>query len=308
MKRGNQKKRKVVNSFLFISLLLFLASCEGIYTIQGKVFAINGEPLPGVCVSSPEIFSHVITNAKGSFVFRFSKPISKLEFIKSDYLPFTISLHFSEKKYITLTDIFLTPKPSSPGVYFLDKEKNRYLPLIKGKIERTQFQKRNSVPSIKLSEIVHIRDTFPQLYVFRLPQYDITLYQMKEYTTGADETKPDKNSDKKEKQSAEKDTEVSKERKIWIPDKPILTYAEFLSEQDTSLFLFKPVSELKPGVYCVNWRAFEVPFPGMSECFLFSVEEEQKAEESSAKTPLSDTKKEDENKKTGDGKVGKNKL
>lgn len=306
MERENLQIRKVGNCFLFVSLFIFISSCEGIYTIQGKVFAINGEPLPGVCVSSPEIFSHVVTNTKGSFVFRLSKPISKLEFIKSDYLPFTVSVHFAEKKYITLTDIFLTPKPATPGVYFLDKEKNRYLPLIKGKIERTQIEKRNSVPSIKLSELTQIEDTFPKLYVFRLPQYDLTLYQMKEYTPKVDEIKSDKKMDKIEKQSDEKDTIVSKEKKIWIPDKPILTHTEFLSEMDTSLFLLKPVSELKAGVYCINWRAFEVPFPRISECFLFSIAEEPKANESSEESASSDTKKEDKDKMIGDGKENRN--
>lgn len=306
MKRENLQIKKIVDCFLFIPIFIFLSSCEGVYTIQGKVFAINGEPLPGVCVSSPEIFSHVVTNTKGNFVFRFSKPISKLEFIKSDYLPFNISIRFAEKKYITLTDIFLTPKPSTPGVYFLDKAKNRYLPLIKAKIERTQIEKQNSVPSIKLSEITQIKDTFPQLYVFRLPQYDLTLYQMKEYIPNVNETKQDKKIDKTEKQSDEKDTLISKEKKIWIPDKPILTHTEFLSEMDTSLFLLKPVSELKPGVYCINWRAFEVPFPRMVECFLFSIEEEPKTSESHTEPTLSDMQKEDKDKITGDSKENKN--
>lgn len=304
MERENLQMREGLNCFLFISLLVFLSSCEGVYTIQGKVFAINGEPLPGVCVSSPEIFGHVITNTKGSFIFRLSKPINKLEFIKSDYLPFTISVRFAEKKYITLPDIFLTPKPSTPGVYFLNKEKNRYLPLTKGKIERTQIEKQNSVPSIKLSEMTQIKDVFPQLYIFRLPQYDLTLYQMKEYIPQGDKIKPDKKTDKKEQQSSKKDTIVPEEKKIWIPDKPILTHTEFLSEMDTSLFLVKPVNELKSGVYCINWRAFEVPFPRMSECFLFSIEE-SKTNESSPEPSLSDTKKEDE-KKTGDERKNSN--
>ncbi|HOQ31411.1 MAG TPA: hypothetical protein PLA12_02755 [Candidatus Hydrogenedens sp.] len=299
MERENLLIKEVLNCFLFISLLIFLSSCEGIYTIQGKVFAINGEALPGVCVSSPEIFSHVVTNTKGSFVFRLSKPISKLEFIKSDYLPFTVSIHFAEKKYITLTDIFLTPKPSTPGVYFLDNAKNRYLPLIKGKIERTQIEKQNSVPSIKLSEITQVKDTFPKLYVFRLPQYDVTMYQMKEYVPKVDEMKSDKKVDKTEKQSDGKDTPVPQERKIWIPDKPVLTHTKFLSEMDTSLFLLKPVSELKPGVYCINWRAFEMPFPRISECFLFSIVEESEIKESSTEPATSDTKKEEKDKMTG---------
>jgi len=64
---------------------------------------------------------------------------------------------------------------------------------------------------------------------------------------------------------------------------------------DTSLFVLKPVNELKPGVYCISWRAFEVPFPRMNDCFLFSIEEETKTDNSSDETTPSQNsdKKED---------------
>lgn len=275
MKRENFHLKRVVY-FFYIFLCLLFTSCEGMYTVQGKVLAINGDPLPGVCVSSPEILKHDITNTKGNFVLRISKPISKLEFIKSDYLPSTVSLSFIDKKNITLPDMILTPKPSIPGVYFLDKEKNNYISLIKGKIEKTEIGKQNSVPSVKLNEIVQVKNRVPSIYIFRLPQYDLTIYQMKEYILNKDEGKVDKTG----KQPTGQNVNEKTEKKIWIPDKPVLTHTEFLSEMDTSLFVLKPVNELKPGVYCVNWRAFEVPFPRMNDCFLFSIEEEAKIESS----------------------------
>ncbi len=295
--------KKIVYYFFCIFLYVFFTSCGGMYTIQGNVFAVNGEPLPGVCVSSPEIFNHVITNTKGNFVFRISKPINNLEFIKSDYLPYTVSLSFTDKKNITLPDIFLTPKPSTPGVYFLDKEKNNYMALIKGKIERTEIDKQNFVPSVKLNEVIQIKNFIPSIYVFRLPQYDLTLYQMKEYTPGKGEGKLSKKADKAEKQPVGQNANEKTEKRIWVPDKPILTHTEFLSEMDTSLFVLRPVNELKSGVYCINWRAFEVPFPRINDCFLFSIEEENKTDNPSNES----TSSQDSNKKEDLEKIVNNK-
>ncbi len=283
MERKNQKKSIIGICLLFFCLLTYLTSCERIYTVQGKVFTISGEALPGVCVSSPEILKHTITNAKGNFTFRLSKPISKLEFIKSDYLPFVVPVYL-DNTTIVLPDIFLTPKPSVPGVYFLIKEKNMYKPLMRGKIERTQIEKQNSVPSVRLDEIVQVEEKVPSIYVFRLPPYDLVLYRMKEYIDKKEDIKSDKKTDKSDTQSTPTGKDhVEREKRIWVPDEPVLTYSEFLSEMDTSLFLIKPVKELKPGVYCINWRAFEVPFPKMNECFLFSVQEE-KVDKSSPET------------------------
>lgn len=306
MKRENFRFKTDLYCFFFVFLCIFFVSCEGVYTVQGKVIAINGEPLPGVCVSSPETFRHVITNTKGNFIFRISKPISKLEFIKSDYLPYTVSLHLIDKKNIVLPDIFLTPKPFNPGVYFLNKEKNNYTPLVKGKIGRTEVEGKNSVPSVKISEIITIKDPILPIYVFRLPQYDLTLYQMKEYISTKDEEKINKKVEKTEEQPAGHNGEEKIGKKLWIPDRPILTHTEFLSEMDTTLFVLKPVNELKPGVYCVNWRAFEVPFPRINDCFLFSVEEEHKIDSLHEETASSQNSSKNNLEKTEENKQVKN--
>lgn len=305
MIRENFQIKRILCYFFYLSLCILSISCEGGYTIQGNVFAINGEPLPGVCVSSPEIFKYVITNTKGNFVFCISKPINKLEFMKSDYLPYTVSLSFTDRKNITLQSIILTPKPSTPGVYFLNKEKNNYIPLIKGKIEKTEIEKQNSIPSVKLNEITTIKKTSPSIYIFRLPQYDVTLYQMKEYIPN--NKYGDKSKDKTDKPSVRESLKEEKEKKIWVPDKPILTHAEFLSEIDTSLFVLRPIDELKSGIYCVNWRAFEVPFPRMNDCFLFSIEEEQKIDDiHNESTPSENSNEEGDTKKVKDDKKVKN--
>lgn len=271
---------------LSILLSVFLFSCKGVYTIQGKVLAINGEPLPGVCVSSPEILEYTVTNARGTFVLHLHQPVSTLEFIKSDYLPYTVSLHSMSKDKINLPEIFLTPKPFVPGVYFLEKEKNRYIPFTKGKIERIQVANQNFVPSIKLKDLISTFDTYPSIYIFRLPQYDITVYQMKEY-----QSKKEESSDKKMEKSAKKTGEEHKTEqpaeKIVVPDAPILVHTELLSEADTSLFVVKPVNELKPGIYCVNWRAFESLFPRINDCFLFEVKSNTISDNSLSAAPSS---------------------
>ncbi|HOK08776.1 MAG TPA: hypothetical protein PLT82_04970 [Candidatus Hydrogenedens sp.] len=261
---------------LLIVLCIGIVSCEGRYVISGKVFATNGEPLPGVSISSPETLDYTITNTKGEFVYRLQKPISKIEFIKSDYLPMQITVDSWQEKKITLPNIVLTSKPSISGVYFFDERNNRYIPLFKNKIERIQIDTNNSIPAIKMNMPITIETTKPRVFVFRMPQYELSLYKMKKYIQDKEEVKKNKTEEKEKKSSNENVSE--EERYIWIPDEPILVSTEFLSELDTSLFVVKPVDDLKTGVYCINWRAFEVPFPRINDSYLFSVKTPQQEE------------------------------
>ncbi len=293
MYREKSKVRIISVYCLFFFLIIVLCSCEGVYTIQGKVIAINGEPLPGVSVSSPEIYKHVITNARGVFTLRLTRQINKLEFMKSDYLPVIVPVPFGNTKTVTLPDIVLIPKPISPGVYLLNKDKNQYMPLNRGKIERTEISKGNHVPSIKASDVIQIKEDTISIYVFRLPQYDITLYRMKEYVSESVDSKTETKGDKSSKKTEDKDTIVQKEKKVWIPDEPVLVHTEFLSELDTNLFVLRPVNQLRPGMYCVNWRAFESPFPRMVDCFLFSIQENIDTEKPEQDNTLSEEQKKD---------------
>ncbi|HOV32163.1 MAG TPA: hypothetical protein PLX23_02215 [Candidatus Hydrogenedens sp.] len=276
MGKKNRKCIRVKIYCFFISCLLFFFSCEVAYVVKGKVLTINGEPLPGVSVSSPETLKHVITDAKGDFVLYLQKPVNTLDFLKSDYLPMKVPITGWKETNAFSIKISLTPKPIAPGIYLLEENKNRYVPLSKGKVERIQIEEKNSIPAIKLKEPLHIKDIYPRLFVYRLPQYDLTLYKMTEYKEEEkDIIKEKKKRDKEENKDIQKETQEQDDKIILIPDEPILIHTEFLTELEPSLFVVRSINELKPGVYCLNWRAFEVPFPRMNDCFLFVLEEKQ---------------------------------
>ena len=295
---GNKTRIWVgVKSYCFFVLcFLFFSSCEVPYVVKGKVLTINDEPLPGVSVSSPETLKHVITDAKGDFVFYLQKPVNTLEFLKSDYLPMKVPITGWKETNAFSIKISLTPKPLAPGIYLLERNKNRYVPLVKGRVERIQIEEKNYIPAIKLEEPLHIKDVSLCLYVYRLPQYDLTLYKMKKYESKKRDVKENTKEDKKNDETVQKKTPKQDNKEIWIPDEPVLIHTEFLSELDPSLFVLKPINELKPGVYCVNWRAFEVPFPRMNDGFLFTVEETQVEKPTAEISQQKDSKNNSENK------------
>lgn len=294
--------------YFFILCLIYLSSCQMPYIIKGKVLAINGEPLPGVSVSSPETLQHVITDAKGEFVFTTRKPVKSLEFIKSDYLPVKVPITGWTDTNAFNVEISLTPKPIAPGIYLLEEDKNRYIPLSKGKVERIQIEEKNSIPAIKLKEPLRIEEVSPRLFVYRLPQYDLTLYKMTELEEKKNTEKENKKENKEESKDIQEEIREQDNKKIWIPNEPILTHAEFLTELDPSLFVVKPINELKPGVYCLNWRAFEVPFPRMNDCFLFTVEEKQTDTPPNGISKQEDSKESSENEKSEKNSDKKEKI
>ncbi|MCX8065137.1 MAG: carboxypeptidase-like regulatory domain-containing protein [Candidatus Hydrogenedentes bacterium] len=257
-----------VRGVIFFSLLL--ASCEMvIFRIEGEVVDINGEPLPGVCVSSSQTFDYAITDAKGKFYFTSLKPVSKIDLIKSDYLPIRIELTQMQNAKVNLGKITLVLKPFTQGVYYYDRLSKRYIMLSYSQVKRVKFEENIFLPSVARNEIVKVKVSPLTLYVYKMPHYDVKLYRMKLVDLKIDKSGEGKLKDK---------TEKEEQSQVFVPDEPVMVHTRFISMVDNTLFIIEPLRELEPGYYCINWGAFETPFPKIPDNYLFEYEDESNEE------------------------------
>lgn len=243
-----------------VVFVLLLCACEvRLYRIEGEVVDLNNEPLPGVCISSSQTSDYAITDAKGKFYFTTRKPITKIELIKSDYLPIQIELNQFQNNKINLGKVTLTLKPFIPGVYYFDETLRKYIMLSYSQVKRVKFEEGTFLPSVTLDNVVKISSSTPIFYVYRMPYYDIKLYKMR-----LREVKVKESSDEKSKDRAE-----GKDLQFLVPEQPQIVHTRFISTIDNSLFIIEPLKELEAGYYCINWGAFETPFPKILDGYLF---------------------------------------
>lgn len=252
-----------------ISLLLL--GCEGIYVIQGKVCALNGEPLPGVSISNPHILNHTITNSRGEYTLRITKPINMVQFIKSDYLIVQVPIDSWSSKRIVLDTVMMMPKPTSTGIFVFNEKKCWYTPLTRSKVEKIPVDNNNFTVGVRIANPVKVESSLLNLYGYGFPSYNISCYQLKEYVPSVESEKKDDKKEKKKENPVDKQDNSGLVRKIYIPKEPILIYTEFVSDLDRSLYKIKSVNELKSGMYCINWGVFENLYSQITEVFVFEV-------------------------------------
>jgi len=252
--------------------ILFFASCNLIlFRVEGVVVDFNGEPLPGVCVASPDTSDYAITDANGKFYFTSRKPISKIEFIKSDYLPIQVEIPKYIENKVNLGKVTLILKPFSSGVYFYDKSQKRYVMLSYSQVKRVKLDENNILPGVALDDIVQVKSSPISFYVHRMPHYDIKMYKLKGV-----EVKVRGSPEDASKNKSEKDKPMDGTIQVLVPDRPVMVHTQFISTIDSSLFLLEPLDDLSEGFYCINWGAFETPFPKVIDNYLFKVVKEDK--------------------------------
>ncbi len=255
--------------------VLFLSSCDIVlFRIEGQVVDLNGEPLPGVCVTPQQTSDYAITDAMGKFYFTLRKPVTKLKFLKSDYLPVEIEIPHFKNNRVDVGRITLTLKPFSAGVYYYDNSLGRYVMLSFSQAKRIKLDDNSLLfPSLELNEIVQVRVSPLILYIYRMPYYDIKMYRLKVVDIRASRVGGDKSGYKSKVEAGK-----AEGTQVLIPDKPIIVHTRFISSIDNSLFILEPLDNLDEGYYCVNWGAFETPFPKIVDNYLFRVVKDKSVE------------------------------
>lgn len=247
--------------------VLFLSSCNIVlFRIEGQVVDLNGEPLPGVCVTSQQTSDYAITDAMGKFYFTLRKPVTKLKFLKSDYLPVEIEIPHFKNNRVDVGRITLTLKPFLTGVYYYDKSLRRYVMLSFSQAKRLKLDDNNLFPSLELNDIVQVKVSPLILYIYRMPYYDIKMYRLKLVDVRASGIDGDKSGDKSKVEAGK-----AENTQVLVPDRPVIVHTRFLSPIDNSLFILEPLDNLDEGYYCINWGAFETPYPKIVDNYLFRV-------------------------------------
>jgi hypothetical protein len=222
--------------------------------IQGLVYNIEGEPLPGVSVRVDELGAFGVSNGNGVFGKRpntLAVPPGtwELAYFKTGFTTFRQTITTGEGRTLEAPPVQLWPLPSAKGVYAL--EGLRYAPFTRVSPERYLRENNTPVFGVKLAPEIKLAVAPSMIISHRMATYDWQLSRLEEVTVlreGFEAPAPGETP----KEGAESHTEV-----VWAASVRLPVQVSAIDEPEQQLWRISPSVELGPGRYAVHWGALD---------------------------------------------------
>lgn len=235
-------------------LAVMLAGCSPKVGIQGLVYNIQGEPLPGVSVRVEQLGAFGVSNGNGIFGKRpntLSVPPGtwELAYFKTGFTTVRQNITTGEGRSLEAPPVQLWPLPSAKGVYAM--EGLRYDPFTRVSPERYLRENNTPVFGIKLAPELKLAVAPSMIISHRMATYDWQLSRLEEVTVlreGFEAPAPDE----KPKEGTESRTET-----VWAASVRLPIQVIAIDEPEQQLWRISPSVELGPGRYAVHWGALD---------------------------------------------------
>lgn len=237
------------------AVLAFLVSgCSPTVGIQGAVYNIMGEPLPGVSVRVEEIGVFGVSNGNGIFGKRpntLSVPPGawELAYFKTGFTTVRQPITTGAARTVEAPSVQLWPLPSAKGIYAL--EGLRYDAFTRVTPERFQLENNKPVFGVKIDPELKRNSAPPMIISHRMATYDWQLSRLEPVTVMREgfEAIP---KDEKAAEGGDSRTET-----VWAPSVRLPIQVAAIDEPEQQLWRISPAVALGPGRYAVHWGALE---------------------------------------------------
>lgn len=231
-----------------------LAGCSPKVGVQGIVYNIEGEPLPGVSVRVEQLGAFGVSNGNGIFGKRpntLSLPPGtwELAYFKTGFTTVRQNITTDEGRTLEAPPVQLWPLPSAKGVYVL--EGLRYDAFTRASPERYLRENNTPVFGIKLPPELKLPVAPSLIISHRMATYDWQLSRLEEVTVlreGFEAPAPGE----APKEGAESRTET-----VWAASVRLPIQVTAIDEPEQQLWRISPSVELGPGRYAVHWGAMD---------------------------------------------------
>jgi hypothetical protein len=231
-----------------------LAGCSPKVGVQGLVYNIEGEPLPGVSVRVEQLGAFGVSNGNGIFGKRpntLALPPGtwELAYFKTGFTTVRQSITTGEGRTFEVPPVQLWPLPSAKGVYAL--EGLRYDTFTRVSPERYLRENNTPVFGIKLAPDLKLAVAPSMIISHRMATYDWQLSRLEEVTVlreGFEAPAPGE----VPKEGAESRTEI-----VWAASVRLPIQVAAIDEPEQQLWRISPSVELGPGRYAVHWGALD---------------------------------------------------
>ena len=235
-------------------LAVLLSGCSPTVGVQGLVYNIQGEPLPGVSVRVEQLGAFGVSNGNGIFGKRpntLSVPPGtwELAYFKTGFTTVRQNITTGDGRSLEAPPVQLWPLPSAKGVYAM--EGLRYDSFTRVSPERYLRENNTPVFGTKLAPELKLAVAPAMIISHRMATYDWQLSRLEEVTVlreGFEAPAPDE----KPKEGAESHTEV-----IWAASVRLPVQVVAIDEPEQQLWRISPSVELGPGRYAVHWGALD---------------------------------------------------
>ncbi len=236
------------------ALALFLAGCSPKVGVQGLVYNIEGEPLPGVSVRVEQLGAFGVSNGNGVFGKRpntLALPPGtwELAYFKTGFTTVRQTITTGEGRTFEAPPVQLWPLPSAKGVYAL--EGLRYDTFTRVSPERYLRENNTPVFGVKLTPELKLAVAPSMIISHRMATYDWQLSRLEEVTVlreGFEAPAPGE---------APKEDADSRTETIWAASVRLPIQVAAIDEPEQQLWRITPSVELGPGRYAVHWGALD---------------------------------------------------
>ena len=238
-----------------MALALSTAGCAPQVGVQGQVYNIEGEPLPGVSVRVEQLGAFSVSNGSGFFGKRpntLSLPPGtwELAYFKTGFTTVRQSIITGDIRTLEVPPVQLWPLPSAKGVYSLDRL--TYRPFTRLTPERHLRDNNTPVFGVKLTPELKLPAAPSMIISHRMANYDWQLSRMEEVRVLREgfEPYPPGETPKEEDLEARMET-------IWATSVRLPIQTLPVDEPEQQLWRIVPSVELGPGIYAVHWGALD---------------------------------------------------
>lgn len=231
-----------------------MGACAPQVGVQGMVYNIEGEPLPGVSVRVEQLGAFSVSNGNGLFGKRpntlsLAPGTWELAYFKTGFTTVRQRITTDNLRTLEAPAVELWPLPSAKGVYAL--EGLTYRPFTRLTPERYLRENNTPVSGVKLLPELKLATAPAMIISHRMANYDWQLSRMEQVAVlreGFEAPAPGE----APKEGAEGRTET-----IWAASVRLPIQASAIDEPEQQLWRISPSVELGPGIYAVHWGALD---------------------------------------------------
>lgn len=267
-------KGNVLLFAFYTSAVILLCGCNAT-VIEGKVLDIKGEALPGVTVSVQGAATQALTNALGAYKLRVAPGHWMLFFHKSGYTPGRFEIDAEVPGVVEANSVTLWCLPPGNGVFLYEGYRYRATRAI----ERETFLAQDGrmlYGTVKFDpehpDSPATSNSTPTLLCYNMPRSGVCLHRLERTDVVLED--------------ARNGTSV----KIWTPVESFPVSLISIDEPEGLLQQVQLDTSLQPGVYAVNWGAFDTSAAADPRIYLFSVLTHQDKDPQDAKDASTEQK------------------
>lgn len=239
-------------------LLLFafaLAGCSPQVGVLGKVYNIEGEPLPGVSVRVEALGAFSVSNGNGLFGKRpntLSLPPGswELTYFKTGFTTVRQTIATGDTRTVEAAPVQLWPLPSAKGIYVLDGL--AYQPFTRVTPEPHRRENNTPVFGMKLTPELKLPAAPAMIISHRMANYDWQLSRLEQVPVLREGFEPPPPGEAPKEEETDARTEI-----IWAATVRLPIQALPVDEPEQQLWRIVPSVELGPGIYAVHWGALD---------------------------------------------------